>query len=246
MGTNHSQTHNKKKTGSASSTRERGPFRVVLLDGDLMFRQGLECLFEQTPQTKLVGSISSPGEIAACLSRGAVDLIVFELNFHFGDPIECIRDWSSSFPEVSLIVLSSKDESIFGERCLRAGAAGFFSKTQSFSALVEGFFRIEKGELAASPNLEAVLLSRYNRLRAKTDAPDLDALSNRELLVLNLVGDGKGNSAIAKTLGVSPKTVGTYKERIKDKLALSDAYQLAQIANYCVSSNGKHTVNQRT
>ncbi|HKK18225.1 MAG TPA: response regulator transcription factor [Opitutales bacterium] len=222
------------------SLQEKGStITVALLDRHLMFRQGLECLLKNAEETTLVGSIESPDDVSDCFCRVDVNVLIFELDFQSGDPLRLIGEWSRDFPQVGLLALSAVDERLYAERAVRAGAKGFVSKCEPFDKVLEALSKIAEGKLAVSPEIEALLLSNYSRLRKENGnsiAAKVDHLSDRELLVLTLIGQGMGNAAIAKTIGVSPKTVGAFKERIKEKLAIYNSYQLTQFAAQAVTT----------
>jgi len=222
------------------SPQEKGStITVALLDRHLMFRQGLECLLKNAEETTLVGSIESPDDVPRCFGRVDVDVLVFELDFQAGDPLRLIWDWSRAYPKVAFLALSAVEERLYAERVVRAGAKGFVSKCEPFEKVLPALAKVVEGKLAVSPEIEALLLSNYSRLRKENGnsiADKVDILSDRELLVLTLIGQGMGNAAIAKTMGVSPKTVGAFKERIKEKLAIYNSYQLTQFAAQAVTA----------
>lgn len=203
---------------------------VALLDRQLRFRQGLECLLRQSEEVVLVGSISSPDDIRPCFARIEVDVLVLDLDFPGYDLSRLIHILSREFPDVDLLVLTAFEEEVYAERMVRAGVRGFLNRADDFENLLEAIAKIRKGQLALSPAMEAVFLSRCNRWRKRIDVDEIDTLSDRELLVLSLVGQGQSTPQIAKAMGISPKTVGSYKERIKEKLNLYDCRQLMPYA----------------
>jgi len=230
-----SSTANTKK--SSRTDREfRDSTTVALLDRQRIFREGLEALLKDASETTLVASIWRPVDVHACLSRVTVDVFLLEIDFPGEDLLRLIKDWSREFPHTAFVVLSGLDEVTYAERCIRAGARGFVSKQEGFETLSQAIRKVRKGQLAASAQIEAILLSNYSRLRNGWDVSSLDLLSDRELLVLNLVAQAQNTSRIARAMGISPKTVGTYKERIKEKLNLNDSQQLMQYAGLCFAS----------
>jgi len=203
---------------------------VTLLDRHLIFRQGLESLFRQAPEVSLVGSLSKPEDVAVCFDRVDVDVLILELDFPGHDLLRLIRCWSKDFPGVSLLVLTGLEESLYGERAIRAGARGFLEKSCGMEKLFQALIKVREGTLAVSPMIEALLLSRFSGLRKEVPTLEIDLLSDRELLAFTLIGQGLSTAQIAISMKVSPKTVGSFKERIKDKLGILDSFQLAQYA----------------
>jgi len=223
----------------------QGAIAVALLDRHLIFRQGLESLLRLSPETSFVGSLPKPEDVDCCLNRVNVDVLILELDFPGYDMLRAIRMWSRDFPKVSLLVLSGLEESIYGERVIRAGVRGFLGKSCGFEGLLESLRKIGEGRLAVSPALEALLLSRFSSLRKQVSMHEIDVLSDRELLVLTQVGQGLSTAQIAASMEISPKTVGSFKERIKDKLGILDSQRLAQYASQQVANFDRESIEPR-
>lgn len=202
---------------------------LALVDGHCVLRDGMESLFEATCGFSVVGSFSDPKELAGCLRSFQVDVIITEILFSEVDALRCIADWAKEFSETKVLVLSQFPESAYAERALNAGAAGYLMKDTPTERIIEAVREVHSGQLALSPTMSNQLLSNFSRWRSENPG-DLSKLSDRELLVLTMVGQGHTTAAIAHTMGISKKTVSTFKERIKVKLSLDNGLQLTQVA----------------
>lgn len=204
---------------------------LVIIDNHCILRDGLVCLLESVENFSVVGSFAKPSEVSECLGSLQVDVVIMELLYVEADALRCIADWSSEYPSTKVIVLSQFPEDVYAERVLKAGAAGYLMKDAPSSELITALRKVHAGEVAVSPEMSSRLLSNFSRWRKPSSpAGDLSLLSDREMLVLTLIGQGQPTSRIAETMGVSKKTVSTFKERIKVKLSLSTGLQLTQIA----------------
>lgn len=179
---------------------------------------------------KVVGNFSSPAEFAAIQGCDHVDVIVMGLIFSGFDGLRCIADWSKEFTNTRILVLSQLPEMTYAERVLNAGASGYLMKSASLDTVMAAVHRVAQREVAVSRQVANRLLARATSRFQLDGRDDLDCLSDRELHVLSLVGQGYANASIAAEMGVSKKTVDSFKERIKSKLSLSNSAQLAQAA----------------
>lgn len=212
-----------------AETSSQPELSLAVVDRHCVLRHGLESLFESVCEFSVVGSFADPKELPPCLHRFRVDVIITELLFNDVDALRCIADWARAFPETKVLVLSQFPESIYAERALNAGAAGYLMKDTPTEQLIEAVRTVREGRLALSPAMSHHLLANFSRWRNE-NAGDLDRLSDRELMVMTLIGQGQPSAQIAHTMGISKKTVSTYKERIKDKLSLESGLQLTQAA----------------
>jgi DNA-binding NarL/FixJ family response regulator len=153
------------------------------------------------------------------------DLVLLDLRLPDGQGLDLIRDLCVSHPGLRILVLSEHDESVYAHRALQAGARGYLMKGEAAQTALEAIQAVLRGDIFVSRTVSARLLhSLFPDPASRT--PDLAHLSERELQVFQLLGAGCGSHDIAKQLRISPKTVDTYRERLKDKLHLPDARAL--------------------
>jgi DNA-binding NarL/FixJ family response regulator len=154
------------------------------------------------------------------------DLLIIDLSLKEGDGIELIKRIKLIDPEARMLVYSMHDERVYGERALRAGAKGYVSKQQPVRAVLQAIRRILSGTMHFSGELTQRLLERAAASEPMTAASPVENLSDRELEVFEMIGRGLTTRAIAARLHLSPRTVDTYRERLKIKLALADSAEL--------------------
>ena len=203
---------------------------VVLLDSHAALRDDLECLIEGTDDLSVVGSVATVTDLSICLNFIQADVVVMGLVFDGADGLRCIADMSAAHPEIRILVLSQLPEAVCAERVLNAGASGYLMKHTSAADLFDGIRRIAVGEVVLSSTMASHLLVDFSKHSSKNEADVFDRLTDRELHVLHLVGQGHATARIADQMGISKQTVSTFKERIKTKLSLTSSLPLAQAA----------------
>jgi DNA-binding NarL/FixJ family response regulator len=133
------------------------------------------------------------------------------------------------------------EETIFAERVIRAGARGYIMKKDAPQKIMAGIRDILKGRIVLNPDISARIIQKSYKKRASSGSGSLlDDLSPRELEVLRLIGQGLKTSEVAETLCLSPKTIETYREKLKVKLGLKNAAELARFAFHAEDSAKKH------
>jgi len=153
-----------------------------------------------------------------------------DLSLPRGSGLDLIKNMRAQFPAVRLLVLSMHDEASVAERAFRAGAHGYAVKRESGPRIIDGIRTVLEGKFYASPSLTAQLAGRMFGGAAHGGGSPEDLLSDREIEVFRLRGQGRSPKEIADRIGVSVKTIASYDARIKEKLGLSDAGELMREA----------------
>lgn len=203
---------------------------VVLVEDHSVLRDGLAHLLKAEPDMDIVGSLACPKELVKCLGHIQADVVVLGLLFPGDDGLRCIADFSKAYPQTNLLVLSQLSEETYAQRVLNAGARGYLMKTVTTDVLLAAIRTVANGEVAVSSRVSSRLLSCFASKSELDDRDGMDRLTDRELHVLTLIGQGHTNAAVASSMGISKKTVDSFKERIKAKLSLQNSTQLAQVA----------------
>jgi DNA-binding NarL/FixJ family response regulator len=144
--------------------------------------------------------------------------------------MELIKDIKAAYPHMPILALSMHDESLYAERALRAGARGYLMKSEGTTKVVDAIRKIMEGRIYVSDNITAKMMNKIVGGEPDVGVSAIDKLSDRELEVFSLIGQGYGTRLIAERLHLSIKTIETYRSHIKDKLNLSDATELLQYA----------------
>ncbi len=189
--------------------------KLLIADDRLVVREGLKRIVTE-PGMKVVGEAATPDEVLE--QAQATDADVLLLDLFLGDPkiFGLMREMKRRHLGCRVLVLNVQGEDPDALRILGMGAAGYLSKDYTRRQLVEAIRNVARGASYVSPSLVGVLISRLSGGKRPRD----EALSDREYQVLCLFGSGIPFKQIAADLGVSPKTVSTYRSRILDKLKL--------------------------
>ena len=203
--------------------------RVLLVDDHPIIRQGLSQLFSLDARFTCVRQAGSIAEVKACLGGGyAPDVMVLDLALGKESGLDLLRGLRADGFESPVVVLSMYDEAAYAERALQAGAQAYLMKQSAAENVVEAVHRVLRGEIVLSAAMQTQMLSRMVGRRRSTDAKD--SLSDREIQVLQLLGNGLSTSEIAATLRRSVKTIESHRAAIKTKLGLRSGLELIRYA----------------
>ena len=198
---------------------------VLLVDDHPVVSFGLRLALEASGLFTVAGEAASAVAARAAAERLQPALIVLDLVLGGRDGLELLEDLRAIQPAARVLVYTSQPEAAGAARALRAGASGYLMKTAGPADVVAALQRIAGGEFVVSAAVQQQLLARTAGAR-DAGADELADLSTRELQVFRLLGMGKSTGEIAAELSLSVKTIGTYRERLKDKLGCHSAREL--------------------
>ena len=204
------------------------PLRVLIVDEQPVVRKGVAHMLAGMDEPV---EVAEAGDVAGALRSIAgsrPDLVVTEVALPGLSGIDLVKRLLDDASDLPILVFSSQEEAVYAERTLRAGASGFISKTTGEEAFLEAVRHVLCGQVYVNPRVRQRILA--GMAGARTPASLVEHLSDRELAVFELVGQGRTRSEIAGLLNLSPKTVGSYRARIKAKLNLDGAAHLVQMA----------------
>ena len=207
-----------------------GRRRVYFVDDHPLVREWLASMVGLESDLEVCGQAEEATAALAAVPLARPDVMVVDLSLPRSSGLDLIRDMRERFPSVRLLVLSMHDEASVAERAFRAGAHGYAVKRESGPQIIVGIRSVLEGKFYASPSLTAQLAGRMFGAGARSGGQPEEVLSDRELEVFRLRGQGCAVKEIADQLGVSVKTVGSYEARIKEKLGLNDAGELMREA----------------
>ena len=165
------------------------------------------------------------------------NLVIVDISLDEGNGIELIKRLARHDPTLGIVVLSSYDETLYAERALRAGAQGYINKQTPARQIVAAIRQVLAGNLYLSERMTKQLVQRATGSRGPSISP-LDTLSDRELEVFTHIGRGHSSGQIAEELHLSPRTVDSYRERLKTKLSLESGTELNRAAMQWTLENG--------
>lgn len=204
--------------------------RILIVEDHPIFRMGLEDLIQQEKDLVVCGTAEDVGEARKAIARLAPDMVIVDLSLKHSNGFELVRQVVQDNKELPILVLSMHDESVHAERCLLAGARGYINKEEASESVIRAIRQILRGEIFLSEKMISHVLKKYKNRPTDLGQSPMQSLSPRELEVLYLVGKGLRSSAIAGRLNLSVKTIGTHKERIKEKLGLKSSLELVRYA----------------
>ena len=213
--------------------------KVLLVDDHAIMRQGLAELINGEPDLAVCGQVEDAQNALQAVAELHPDLVLVDLSLKGGSGLDLIRALRMRQSMLPVLVVSMHDESLYVERALRAGARGYIMKHEATDIMMGAIRRVLRGEIYVSDRMMTKLLGRL----LPGDSPEtstsiLERLSNRELEVFRLIGEGHSTRHIAAVLHVSIKTVESHRAHIKEKLQLNDTTELVRYAMQWVE-NGK-------
>ena len=208
--------------------------KIFIVDDHPIVRKGLTQLINQEIDLTVCGEAENAQNALDFLKKLKPDLAIIDISLQGIDGIELIKTIRVRYDNLPILVVSMHDESLFAERALRVGARGYIMKQEAIENMMEAIRKVLRGELYVSERVSANIVKRF--IDGKTEKPSspIEALSNRELEVFQLLGQGYGTSQIAQELHVSIKTVESYRANIKEKLKLKNATELLKHAIHWV------------
>ena len=210
----------------------QGPPRakVLLVDDHPLVRERLAELIDQQPDLVTCGEAEDAHDALEAVRVHQPDVVIVDLTLKHAHGIELIKDLKIQYPKIPALVLSMHDESLYAERAIRAGARGYVTKQEATKTILTAIRRVLKGEIHVSEKMAATILHRLAGEGVSGDSTPLSKLTDRELEVFQLLGDGLPAREIARTLHVSVKTVDAHREHIKQKLHFKTSAELCRYA----------------
>jgi DNA-binding NarL/FixJ family response regulator len=200
---------------------------VFLVDDHPLFVAGLIKVLAADGELEVCGHAPSTREALSQLRSVRADLVITDLSLTGTNGLELIKHLQAEHPKLPILVMSVHDEREYAPRALRAGASGYVPKTEEAETLVAAVRRVLAGEIVVSVAQRERMI--FNVVRPGGGSP-LDAVSDRELEVLQLVGEGHTSNDIADRLNLSVKTVESHRLHLKDKLGLATSALLVRYA----------------
>jgi DNA-binding NarL/FixJ family response regulator len=209
---------------------------ILLVDDHPLLRHGLVALIKSEPDLDVCGEAATSAAALEAIRAHPPDLAIVDLALDGADGLELIKTMKARHPEIPALVLSMHDEALYAERALRAGARGYVNKQQLEDTLLVAIRRVLNGEMYMSEKMVARFTARFlGGITLEKDSP-LAVLTDRELDVFRLIGEGQSTREIAQQLHLSVKTIESYREHIKQKLTLESGAELVRHATLWVEA----------
>jgi DNA-binding NarL/FixJ family response regulator len=213
---------------SAGSSR-KDKLSVLVVDDHPIVRQGIRGLLEAEKDFVLCAEADNAGDAVKAVDAHQPAIVILDITLKGSDGLELTKAIRARSARLPILVMSMHDESLYAERALRAGANGYIMKNEVAQNLVGAVRRILSGDIYLSENAHQRIVRSVAAGADKATSP-LKLLSDRELEVFRLIGQGRGTQQIARELHLSVKTIETYRAHIKEKLGIKTAPELVRAA----------------
>ncbi len=210
--------------------------KILIVDDHPLVRTGLAQLISDCPDLEVCGEAADMAEALKQIDASSPDLAIIDLSLAGGSGLDLIEHIKSRDRDILMLVASMHDETLYAERVLAAGARGYINKQEAQESIIQAIRQVLNGKVYLSQHMTERLLS--GMVDATGDKRDIDSLSNRELQVFELIGQGVTTSQMAEQLNLSVKTIETHQAHIKKKLGLGSAHELNQRAIRWVMDEG--------
>ena len=213
--------------------------RILIVDDHPLVRQGLAELINNEQDLTICGQAEDAHEALRIIKKLMPHMAIVDISLKETSGMELIKDIKARYPSLLVLALSMHDESLYAERALRAGAQGYIMKAEATENVIKAIRKVLNDQIYVSDRMAAKMVRKLVSSEPDVGASAIERLSDRELEVFHLIGQGYGTRQISERLHLSIKTIETYRAHIKEKLNLADATELLQYAIQWVSSQRK-------
>ena len=213
--------------GHAAAPAAAEPSRVFIVDDHTMFREGLRQLIEYEPGMTVCGGAPDAEKAMEGIRQTKPDVVIVDITLADSSGLDLVKTIKTEYEDLPVLVVSMHEESLYAERALRAGAMGYVMKNEPAKTVTAAIHSVLSGEMYLSRKMSSSVISKFMRGQPEEPMSPLEILSDRELEVFRMIGQGKGTRQIAQDLDVSIPTVQSFRNRIKEKLHLKSAPELA-------------------
>ncbi len=218
-----------------SESRSLKRKKIFIVDDHPVFRYGLSQLIKLEMGLEVCGEADSAEKALPMIRELKPDLVIVDIGLEGASGLELTKDIVAMNPNMPVLIVSMYEEALYAERALRQGARGYVMKQRTYETVIAAIKKILSGGIYLSEQMSEKIISRaVAGTPSSTDDP-LAGLTDREIEVLRLIGNGKSVRDISATLNLSVNTVNTYRERIKSKLGLKNNLELQKYAIHAMS-----------
>jgi len=216
--------------GAATARSVNRHTRILIVDDHPLVRERLTEVINREPDLRVCGEAEDRHEAIQAVVDRRPDLVIVDLTLRNSDGLELIKDLHARWASLRMLVVSMHDESLYAERVLRAGALGYITKQEATRNILQAIRRVLAGNIYVNERIATHILTRLTTNAPSVAITPAEVLADRELQVFELTGRGLNTREIAAKLSIAPKTVETYRARIRGKLNLPDRNELLRSA----------------
>ena len=207
-----------------------GKCKILVVDDHPIIREGMTMLINRESDLEVCANAEEAHAALLAIETQSPDLVLLDISLNGPDGLDLLKSIRSRNADLPVLMLSMHDEMQYADRALRAGANGYIMKQEATDKVLIAIRRILGGEVYVSERVANRMLQNMVGRSKLAEGSPLAALSDRELEVFRMIGEGRGTRQIAEELNLSIKTVETYEAHLKDKLGLRSARELVQYA----------------
>jgi len=204
--------------------------RILIVDDHPIFRMGMAELLNQEDDFEVCAVAEDIVSARKALTEHDPDLAIIDITLARENGLDLVKEISAGEKCVHILVLSMHDESVWAERAIRAGAKGYIMKREASESVISALRNIVAGKIHVSGNMLALMLDKFHVKPDSPGARTADLLTDQELEVFRLIGTGLGTREVADRMNLGVKTIGTYRDRIKQKLCIKTSAELSRRA----------------
>ncbi len=208
---------------------EQHKAKILVVDDHPIVRQGISQLIDREPDLHVCGEASGAEEALSACQSSLPDLAIVDLSLTGVSGLELVKQLRSRYAGLAILMMSMHDETIYAERCLRAGANGYLMKQEATVTVLSAIRAVLRGEFHLSERMRTLLLQQ--RLAGQTSGSPIAGLTAAEFEVFTQIGKGLGVAEIAKQLNRSASTIETHRANIKRKLDIASNSELVLYAH---------------
>jgi DNA-binding NarL/FixJ family response regulator len=210
----------------STSTLDSEKSRVFIVDDHTMFREGLRQLIDYDHGLTVCGDAADAATAIEGIRQSKPDVVIVDITLADSSGLDLVKNLRNDYEDLPVLVVSMHEESLYAERALRAGAMGYVMKNEPAKTVIAAIHSVLRGEMYLSRKMSSSVISKFMRGDTEEPMSPLEILSDRELEVFRMLGQGKGTRQIAQDLGLSIPTIQSFRNRIKEKLHLKTAPEL--------------------
>jgi DNA-binding NarL/FixJ family response regulator len=204
--------------------------KVIIVDDHPIFRMGMAELLNQEKDFVVCGLAEDIGSARKVILEHAPDLAIIDITLAGDNGLDLVKELSARTKSFPILVLSMHDEQVWAERAIRAGARGYIMKKEASENVISALRDIRAGKIHVSARIMEGLLDRLQMRSEIPTSSTVDILTDRELEVFRLLGAGLSSREVADRMNLGVKTIGTYRDRVKQKLGIKTAAELIRRA----------------
>jgi DNA-binding NarL/FixJ family response regulator len=200
--------------------------RILIVDDHPLFREGLRQMIDRSADLMVCGEAADSAQAMRAIADKKPDLVMVDISLGGSSGIDLIKNIKNKCDDLPILVVSMHDESLYAERALRAGAMGYIMKHEPAKTVKAAIAKVLGGDVYLSERMSGSMLSKLMGGKGAQPMSPVETLSDRELEVFTMLGQGKGTRLIAEELNLTIPTIHSFRARIKEKLQLKTATEV--------------------